>query len=87
MYLSITMYTSGLFPSFLLTDKFCLVVWPEENYVSILCLERVIEGNKVGDKCRVKVQKKIHEGKFVAIGKLLFTFSVFKYLNTGRLNA
>ena len=73
MYLFITMYTSGLFPSFLPTDKFCLVVWPEENSVSVICLERVVEGNKVGDQCRVKVQRKIHEGKILAIGKLLFT--------------
>ena len=59
-----------LIPSFLSTDKFCLVLWPEENSVSVLCLERVVQGSEVGDRCRVKVQKKIHEGKILAIGKL-----------------
>ena len=70
-YISVMLY---LFPYFLPIDKFCLVLWPEENSVSVLCLERVVEGSKVGDRYRVKIQRKIHEGKILAIGKLnLFT--------------
>ena len=76
MYLLITTYTSCLFPSFLPTDKFCLVFWPKENSASVLSLERVSEGSKVGDKCTVKVQRKMYEGELLAIGKLLFTLCV-----------
>ena len=36
--------------------------------MSVLSLERVVEGGNVGDRCKVKVRGKIHEGKVFATG-------------------
>lgn len=52
-----------------LKANYCLVLWPEENSVSVVSLDRVVEGRKAGDGCTVRINKILHEGKILATGK------------------
>ena len=53
-----------------LPDKFCLVLWPEEDSDQ-LSLERecVVEPDQVIPACTVKIKGKTHEGNVLATGE------------------
>ena len=52
------------------TERFCLIYWTEENSVTSVPRDKVMEAEiEVGGACRVKQGRKMYNGKIAAIGK------------------
>ena len=47
---------------------FCLVSWPEEGTVSIVPRSRLIGGVVAGATYSLKVERRTHQGKIIAVG-------------------
>ena len=70
--------TLDYFPCLYLSssERFVLVLWPEENAVTIVAEGNIVDPSVlgVGDSCRVKMGRKTYQGQVALIGEYNWLF-------------
>ena len=62
-----------------------LVLWQDEQTVSVVWVEQVTSRGSVGEECRVTTGGKFHVAKLIAEGTHTFT-CIFQYVHVGHVN-
>ncbi len=54
--------------------------WSEEDSFTVLPRNKLITGDKKGDKCSIKIRCHIHEGEILGVGK--YFIIIIKFIKT-----